>query len=169
MKVRAFTLRMSSELGGFDDEELQRFSEDNDVSAVYEHMVHHQGEPCWAVLVTFRPRARPASPPPPEVSRDAEAAVPEADRALFEVLRRWRNERAKRDGRPTYVLFRNSQLADIARLRPSSVESLRGVSGVGDAKVREYGPELLEVIATFGSSDAVVPASPEPMQVPSNG
>ena len=48
-------------------------------------------------------------------------------RAVFEVLRKWRNERAKRDGRPPYVLFTNSQLANLARGRPDTRAALEAV------------------------------------------
>ncbi len=72
-----------------------------------------QGDPLWAVRVTCRDgsRDRLGQARLPATERDAALAVPEADRALFAALRRWRNERAKRDGRPAYVLFRNAQLA----------------------------------------------------------
>jgi superfamily II DNA helicase RecQ len=147
MKVRVFTLQLDPETRAFEDGEVRAFVEAHEVLGVYEHLLHHDGEPLWAVLVTYRDRTRPGQARPPQVEREAALEVPEADRALFAALRRWRNERAKRDGRPAYVLFRNAQLADIARIRPATLAALREVHGVGEAKARDYGPELLALVA----------------------
>lgn len=148
MKLRVFSLSLDPESGEFNDSALRSFTEDHEVLAVHEHLLHRDGQPLWGLLVSYRDRTRPgtrARPPVPET--EAAMEVPEADRALFEVLRKWRNERAKRDGRPTYILFRNRQLADIARTRPQTLTALRETHGVGEAKARDYGPELLALVA----------------------
>ena len=69
-------------------------------------------------------------------------------RAVFEALRRWRNERAKRDGRPPYVLFTNSQLVSIARTRPDTKAGLEAIPGVGEARIRDYADDLLALLRT---------------------
>ncbi len=63
-------------------------------------------------------------------------------RAIFEALRKWRNERAKRDGRPPYVLFTNGQLANIARARPDTKA----------ARIRDYADDLLARLRTAGDA-----------------
>ena len=73
-------------------------------------------------------------------------------RAVFDALRKWRNERAKRDGRPPYVLFTNSQIASIARSRPDTRAALEAVPGVGEARIRDYADDLLALLRT--ASDA---------------
>ena len=144
MRVKAFTLRCGDN-GEFDDDELVQFCAHNEVLQVYEHMLDRPAGPAWGVLLTYRERRRPG-PRPPQPERQAAAEIPEADRALFEALRRWRNDRAVRDGKPAYILFRNRQLADIARSRPDSVSELMKIHGVGEAKCRDYGEELLQVV-----------------------
>lgn len=86
------------------------------------------------------PASRPAAEPAIELEPE--------HRAVFEALRRWRNERAKRDGRPPYVLFTNSQLANIARARPDTKSALEAVPGVGEARVRDYADDLLALLRT---------------------
>jgi DNA helicase-2/ATP-dependent DNA helicase PcrA len=73
------------------------------------------------------------------------AAAP-ADPA-YEALKRWRRERAVRDGVPAYVVFHDSTLSRIATLRPVSLPDLRSIAGVGPAKLDRYGLEVLEVLA----------------------
>ncbi len=122
------------------------FCEANEVLAVHEHMLTAAGSPTWALLLTFRERKTRGVPRAPKPEKQAALEVPEADRVLFEVLRKWRNERAKRDGKPHYIIFRNRQLADIARLRPSTLQGLQSVNGVGEGKCRDYGTELLALV-----------------------
>ncbi len=68
------------------------------------------------------------------------------DEALFEALKAWRLATATAIGKPAYVVFANTTLAEIARLRPATAAALRGVSGVGEAKLERYGDEVLAIV-----------------------
>jgi superfamily II DNA helicase RecQ len=67
--------------------------------------------------------------------------------ALFERLRAWRLEAARRHGVPAYVIFHDATLREIAHARPSSLEGLRGISGVGARKLEAYGAEIIGLLA----------------------
>jgi len=67
--------------------------------------------------------------------------------ALFERLRAWRMEAARRHGVPAYVIFHDATLREIAHARPSSLEGLRGISGVGARKLEAYGAEIIGLLA----------------------
>jgi DNA helicase-2/ATP-dependent DNA helicase PcrA len=67
---------------------------------------------------------------------------------LFEALRTWRLDRAKRDGVPAYVVFHDATLAEIAARRPRSLTELRAISGVGPTKLERYGEEVLATLAS---------------------
>lgn len=142
MKLKVFTLRLSAETGAFDDQEMQGFLEDKDVLDVSEHMLTHGGEPVWAFLVRYtqaQGSKRAARP-------DYRATLNAADQALFDTLRRWRNERAKKDGRPAYVLLTNKQVTALAQQRPQTLAALRAIEGIGDARVTELGEEILALV-----------------------
>jgi ATP-dependent DNA helicase RecQ len=66
---------------------------------------------------------------------------------LFERLRAWRLEAARRHGVPAYVILHDATLREIASARPGSLEALRGISGVGAKKLEAYGAELLGLVA----------------------
>ena len=66
---------------------------------------------------------------------------------IFEALRAWRTERARRDGLSPYIVAYDRSLRQVARERPSSLQGLQGIQGFGPAKAIKYGPELLEVLA----------------------
>ena len=63
-------------------------------------------------------------------------------------VRAGNDPRAKRDGRPPYVLFTNSQIANIARARPDTRAALEAVPGVGEARIRDYADDLLALLRT---------------------
>ncbi len=65
---------------------------------------------------------------------------------LFEKLRNWRMETARLHNVPAYVIFHDSTLRDIANAHPSSLEELRGVSGVGEKKLATYGELIIELV-----------------------
>ena len=80
-------------------------------------------------------------------------AFPEAlsgeTQTLFERLRDWRLEAARRHGVPAYVIFHDATLREIARARPSSLDALRGVSGVGAKKLDAYGADIVGLVEQF--------------------
>ncbi len=70
----------------------------------------------------------------------------EADSPLFERLRRWRREVAAEHGVPPYVVFHDRTLRQIAAAQPGDVETLRHISGVGEAKLARYAEQVLDVV-----------------------
>jgi ATP-dependent DNA helicase RecQ len=68
------------------------------------------------------------------------------DRDLFEELRELRLELAGKKKVPPYVIFSDNTLRELARARPSSLEGMRLLYGIGEAKLRDYGAEVLDRI-----------------------
>ncbi len=68
------------------------------------------------------------------------------DRGLFDTLRVLRRRLAEAKNVPAYIVFTDAALRDMARRRPSSLEGFRGVSGVGEAKARQYGDAFVAAI-----------------------
>ncbi|WP_084361588.1 DNA helicase RecQ [Herbiconiux solani] len=77
----------------------------------------------------------------------AKAELSDADGELFEALRAWRAATAREAGVPAYVVFHDATLAAVASLRPTSVDGLVGIPGIGDRKRESYGEGLIATIA----------------------
>ena len=75
------------------------------------------------------------------------ADLPAESQELFEALRAWRAVESREQGVPAYVVFHDATLRELAVRRPTSLEGLGGVTGVGEAKLAKYGESLLEVLA----------------------
>jgi ATP-dependent DNA helicase RecQ len=69
------------------------------------------------------------------------------DRELFEELRVLRLEIARRRRVPPYVIFHDTTLREIARVKPKTVDELRHVYGVGDRKAQDLGEVILAAVA----------------------
>ena len=69
------------------------------------------------------------------------------DRDLFEELRVLRLEIARRRRVPPYVIFHDTTLREIARVKPKTIEALRHVYGVGDRKATDLGELILKAVA----------------------
>lgn len=67
----------------------------------------------------------------------------------FEVFARLRELRKKVAGDeavPVYSVFTNEQLAGMVRHEVRSEPQLRGIDGIGDARVKKYGPAFLALL-----------------------
>jgi superfamily II DNA helicase RecQ len=69
-----------------------------------------------------------------------------ADPALFQRLREWRSEVARRLGVPAYVVFHDRTLTELAARRPADLVELESLPGIGRSKLDRYGQALLEII-----------------------
>ena len=69
------------------------------------------------------------------------------DSALFERLRVWRREMAEKRSLPAYTVCTDSTLRQIAMLKPSTLNELSGISGVGEAFLSRYGSQVLGIIS----------------------
>jgi ATP-dependent DNA helicase RecQ len=68
------------------------------------------------------------------------------DPTLRAALRAWRTEIARRRGVPAYVVLHDSTIDGIAAVRPTTLEGLRGIAGIGDKKLEHYGAELIALV-----------------------
>ena len=147
MKLKVLTVTMDPATGMFDGSDVEAFSTSHRVERVFEHFFEHEGEPKWALLLTYRdldpPRGRSETT---SARRDWRSLLDDDEKKLFDLIRRWRNDKAKADGRPPYVLLTNKQIYDVVRRRPKTTAELREVEGVGEARIDSFGAELLAML-----------------------
>jgi len=72
------------------------------------------------------------------------------DRDLFEKLRGVRMQIARSRGVPPYVVFHDTTLREMARLKPRTMDSLRTIYGVGARKAEDLGEEFLNALRGHG-------------------
>ncbi|HYO77180.1 MAG TPA: DNA helicase RecQ [Thermoanaerobaculia bacterium] len=93
-------------------------------------------------------RKRDAGAPAPSRARTPVTDDGPYDRELFQTLRAWRRGEAEERGVPPYVIFSDKTLRELARVRPTTLTQLRGIYGIGDAKLEAFGSALIEVVSS---------------------
>ncbi|MGA8549103.1 MAG: DNA helicase RecQ [Stellaceae bacterium] len=88
-----------------------------------------------------RARSRGAKPAP------ATADLDPAGQELWEALRAWRLEEARRQELPPYVIFHDTTLIEVARRRPAALAVLAEIPGIGASKLDRYGTAVIAVVA----------------------
>lgn len=73
---------------------------------------------------------------------------PDPDKELTERLREWRREKSAELGAPAYMILSQGGLLGIAASRPTTLEELSSISGIGPVFMKKYADEVLELIAT---------------------
>ena len=75
------------------------------------------------------------------------AGLDPAGRNLWEALRGWRLDEARRQELPPYVIFHDATLIEVARRRPATLTTLAEVPGIGRSKLERYGSAVIAVVA----------------------
>ena len=64
-------------------------------------------------------------------------------------LRVWRNEICDRHNLPVYMVATQESLIQISKDMPATEKSLKEIKGFGNAKVKKYGKEILEIVRNY--------------------
>ncbi len=89
------------------------------------------------------PRGRADASAAPAADLSAE------DHALFEALRALRRTIAEELNIPAYVVFADTTLGEMARVRPGSTDTMARIRGVGNAKLTEFGERFVRNIVQY--------------------
>ena len=70
----------------------------------------------------------------------------EREERLWQALRKWRQERARAEEIPAYMVCGDKTLRDIVEKMPRGLDGLRNIYGLGEAKIDKFGDEILEIL-----------------------
>ena len=101
-----------------------------------------------------------------EIDDDASlkpGATAAVDPELFSILKDLRKKIAKRNGLPTYVIFQDPSLEQMATTYPITLEELQNITGVGQGKAKRFGQEFIDVIRTHVEDNEI--ERPEDLRV----
>jgi ATP-dependent DNA helicase RecQ len=98
-----------------------------------------------ALTVSLQAPMRVASKRAPEQERPLTEDV----RVLFELLRSERRAVADEQGVAPFIVFGDGTLYELARTRPTRLDTFANVKGVGEQKLAQLGQRFIDVIAEF--------------------
>lgn len=94
-------------------------------------------------------------------SERAKTTVDTSRGSLTNILKRWRNEIAEEAGLDFYRVITLKSIAEITEKLPVSMVELKAIDGIGRAKLKAYGEEIIEMVVDYISRekiDKTVPA-----------
>lgn len=152
MQYRFFTIPITNPVDS--EKELNAFLGSRRVLVVQREFVSNGENSFWALAVEYLANNRESRQPNNGKKRiDYREILSTEDFALFSKLREWRKETAEKEAVPVYTVFTNEQLAKIACNRISTVDALREIEGVGEARIRKYS-EILELLRQLTDHEA---------------
>lgn len=75
-----------------------------------------------------------------------EYILTEKGKAAFELIRKWRFNKAEERGVPPYIIFGDSTIYDLILKLPKNLEELDKVSGFGEKKILDFGDDIINLI-----------------------
>ncbi|MFL5242010.1 MAG: DNA helicase RecQ [Gemmataceae bacterium] len=116
-----------------------------------EYPVLKLNEASWEVMKGKRPvrLVQMSRKEKPEKTKPETVSWEGVDRGLFDALRDLRRRLAEERDVPPYVVFHDTVIRELARVRPSTLEKMRTISGIGDNKLREFGSPFLQAIDDY--------------------
>ncbi|WP_423148888.1 helix-turn-helix domain-containing protein [Rubrolithibacter danxiaensis] len=82
---------------------------------------------------------------PVKVSAPEEITHPE----LYTQIKNWRNQLAAENNIPVYIVLPTKVIAALVAALPLSLDELETVKGIGKQKIRQYGKDILGMIAAY--------------------
>ncbi len=148
MQVRVLTLRYSDGLQGFPEDIIKQASAGHDILDVRDQFFVHGGVPHLLLLLTLSDSGN-VSPSRNfgEKREDPGKTLPEDKQLLYRQLREWRNDKAKTEGIPSYLILRNVQVAEICQKMPDSLAALKELEGIGEATCKKYGNDIINMLS----------------------
>lgn len=147
MKVRHFTVRLAADQLTEDESQLNDFLSSVDFVKSDTHFVESKTS-YWSVLIHYNDKAEISKV---EESTGVRNEVSEQDlnanqKAIYENLKGWRTEKARKLKIPSYTICHNSELLNAILREAKTPTDLRTIKGFGDLKVEKYGGELLSIL-----------------------
>lgn len=107
-------------------------------------------ESAWAFCVEYLEGGAPGGGSPfagtATTKVDYKEILPPEQFEVFARLRTLRKTLSEREGQPVFAIFTNAQLAEIVQRGCQTLEDLKAIAGIGEARAARYGTEVLAVL-----------------------
>jgi ribonuclease D len=143
MKVKVFNIRLAKEFCLDDQEKLNAFLENVEVKLTSTNFVTTGSIDYWSIVIFYIEKQ-----PKKDKIRDdlSTQSISHHETVVFQALKLWRNEMAKKLGWSPYRICHNSHLMALAKANPQNVEALEMVPGFGKTRTDNYGEAILSVL-----------------------
>lgn len=144
MKLKLFNIRLTAENAPHDQDALNHFMDCVEVKKTATQYVPDTPD-FWSILVFYDDLKQKHT----QTVKITESDLVGEERALYDALRLWRKDRAMEINLPEFMVFHNNTLMQVARNRPTTINALEEIKGMGAQKLSRYGDDILAIVAAF--------------------
>ncbi|MFH2114469.1 MAG: HRDC domain-containing protein [Spirochaetota bacterium] len=149
--------------------ELNTFLRSHRIVNLEKRLVDGERGTGWLFLVEYATTQAQGAGSAPSPRVDWREQLTETEFAIFDHLRSLRKTVAEQQGIPVYNVFTNEQLAAMACKPPRSLKDLNALPGVGEGRVRQFGPDFLTFFSNSSTDPSNADISHEPAPAGSSG
>jgi superfamily II DNA helicase RecQ len=148
MHLKIFTIPLSAHELSFDTTELDEFQSLHIIEDIQTHFLEIGSLPCVLVFMRYLPSISLARSRPAGFHSGTKKHIQLEGRSkeIADSLKDWRKKRAASEGVPPFLVLTNQEVSNIALTRPASLKDLGDIKGIGKAKLKNYGSEILEIL-----------------------
>jgi len=150
MNLKLFQTRLDETHLQHDQEAINAFMDSMMVRKTATQFVIGQPD-FWSVLVFYENGTpqKNGSKESDKISFAPDVELTAEEKQINDALRQWRKDRAKEVNVPEYLICHNSELLNVTKLRPRTLEELTRIKGFGSQKTAKYGDDIIAVINAF--------------------
>ncbi|MXV38192.1 hypothetical protein GO491_05805 [Flavobacteriaceae bacterium Ap0902] len=139
MKIKVFNIRLTKEHLEVDEKKINDFLEDVEVLDSTMTLVTGKIN-FWSLIFQYKERTKTSK------SKLSEADLTANEIAIVERLKHWRWEQSQKEETAVFMILPNATLYSLARNRPTDLENLLDIYGMGETKVEKYGNDLIALL-----------------------
>ena len=149
MRLKTFTLPIQH--GEEAEEEVNNFLGSHRILSVDKSFAEAGVNSAWSICVTYASGGKGRDGRASKIDYRDVLSPPEF--AVYARMRALRKTLAEEQSVPPYALFNNEHLAKMVQGRMTSLEDLRTLGGIGEARAEKYGKPFLDMLAEAALSD----------------
>jgi len=142
--AKTFRIRLSEDHRMEDESLLNDFLESVVPQQIDSQMIHHPTDPFWSVLVIYTPREEVALADGERILFDTYEPLSAEEEILFMRLKSWRNDLAKSEAMPGYMILHDAHLMTLVKIRPQTADDIQKLKGISLRKVDKYVDAILD-------------------------
>jgi superfamily II DNA helicase RecQ len=146
MNIKVFNIRLSKEFCHDDQTRMNAFLDSVEVKLTSTNFVTTGNTDYWSVVIFYTLKQ------PKKQKEKAVIFVEELSQQemrIFQALKLWRNDLAKKLEWSSFRICHNSHLLAVAKSNPQTLEELASVPGFGKTRTEKYGAAILTVLNTL--------------------
>ncbi len=141
--IRIFAIKFEKKKEIFDDEQINKFIMRKKIINIEKEFFTNNDNVYWTVFIEYDEIL------PEESKGNKEEGLNEWQNILFQILRKWRKEKADKEGIPVFLIATNKEFKSIVLEVPETLEKLKNIRGFGSKKIEKYGKDIVKIIKNY--------------------